>query len=217
MGKKCIPGVICIENMTLFLLFVILVLVVYFYYHFSKNYQRVPNHSGTSSLLDSTNIVVLNPPPTNTLGAIATRMDPFNDPYAPPLKSDGIYYPRSFGGDIRGIPITPSVPINIETRGLSTGYQQVGILTRASRSSDMILPLLGRRSMAGRDKWQYYTISNTGNLNTKLPISQNGKSCTSEYGCDNISNGDMVYVEGYNDSFRATVYETSTFQYLPQL
>ena len=76
---------------------------------------------------------------------------------------------------------------------------------------------MGRRNMAGRDKWQYYTISNTGNLNTKLPISVNGKSCTSEYGCDIINNGDTVYVEGYKDTFRATVYETSTFQYIPQL
>jgi len=165
---------------------------------------------------DSRPIIVVNQPPVNTLGAISTRLDPFNDPYSPPMKSDnlGIYYPRDFGGDIRGVPM---IPVNIESRGLSTGYQQVGILTRLNSSTDMILPLMGRRNMAGRDKWQYYTMSNTGNISTKLPVSQNGKSCTSEYGCDSINNGDMVYVEGYNDSFKATVYETSTFRYLPQL
>lgn len=208
MGKKCIPGVFCIENMTLFLLFVILVLVVYFYYTISKKGTGQGSYGS-----DSTKVIfVTQPPQINTLGGISARLDPFNDPYAPPMKSDGIYYPRTYGGDIRG-----AIPVNIETRGLNTGYQQVGILTRLSGSSDMILPLMGRRTMAGRDKWQYYTMSNTGNLNTKLPISQKGKSCTSEYGCDNISNGDTVYVEGYNDSFRATVYETSTFQYIPQL
>jgi len=210
MGKKCIPGVFCIENMTLFLLFVILVLVVYFYYSISKNGLGASQGQGGS---DSTKVIfVTQPPQVNTLGGISARLDPLNDPYAPPLKNDGIYYPRTYGGDIRG-----AIPINIETRGLATSYQQVGILTRLAGSNDMILPLMGRRTMAGRDKWQYYTISNTGNLNTKLPISQNGKSCTSEYGCDNINNGDIVYVEGYNDSFRATVYETSTFQYIPQL
>jgi hypothetical protein len=200
MGKKCIPGVLCVENMTLFLLFVILILVVYFYHNLSKGRNKY-----------EPNVIIVNQPaPIQKLGGMATRLDPFNDPYAPPMKSDGIYYPRTFG-DVRG------VPVNIETRGLNTGYQQMGILTRVNSSQDMILPLMGRRNMAGRDKWQYYTISNTGNLNTKLPVSVNGKSCTNEYGCDNINNGDMVYVEGYNDSFRATVYETSTFQYIPQL
>jgi hypothetical protein len=107
------------------------------------------------------------------------------------------------------------VPINMETRGLSTGYQQVGILTRTNGPSDMILPLMGRRNMAGRDKWQYYTISNSGTLNTKLPVSVNGKSCTSEYGCDSIYNGDVVFVEGYGDTFRATIYENNLFRYIP--
>ena len=204
MGKKCIPGVMCIENMTLFLLFVILILVVYFYYNFSKSIKM----NGSS---ETTKVIVVSQPPVNNLGAISTRIDPFNDPYAPPMKSDSIYYPRT-NADIRGV-----IPINIETRGLSTSYQQIGILTRANGGGDMILPLMGRRNMAGRDKWQYYTISNTGNLNTKVPISVNGKSCTSEYGCDIINNGDTVYVEGYKDTFRATVYETSTFQYIPQL
>ena len=76
---------------------------------------------------------------------------------------------------------------------------------------------MGRLTMTGRDKWQYYTISNSGNLNTKLPVSVNGKSCTSEYGCDNIYNGDSVYVEGYNDSFSATIYENSPFRYIPNI
>ena len=81
----------------------------------------------------------------------------------------------------------------------------------------MILPLMGRRVMSGRDKWQYYTMTNTGNSNTKLPISINGKSCTSEYGCDEINNGQVVYVEGYKDTFRVTVYENNLFSYIPSL
>jgi len=79
----------------------------------------------------------------------------------------------------------------------------------------MILPLMGRKHLSGRDKWQYYTISGSGNLNTKLPVSLNGKSCTSEYGCDSIYNNDMVYVEGYNDTFSVTMYENGQFNYIP--
>jgi hypothetical protein len=127
------------------------------------------------------------------------------------MKTDGIYFPRD-SGDVRGI------PVNVQTRGTNMSYQQVGILTRAiNNGQDMILPLMGRRLMTGRDKWQYYTISNTGNMNTKLPVSLNGKSCTGEYGCDDINNGDNVYVEGYNDTFRVTIYENSLFNYIPYL
>lgn len=203
MGKKCIPGVICIENMTLFMLFVILVLIVYLYYvHYVKN-------SNTNDM--TKNIVIMAPrPPPSILGGLATRRDPINDPYAPPMQNDGIYYPTDFG-DIRG-----SISVNMKTRAINTGYQQVGILTKdGSRSGEMILPLMGRRTMSGRDKWQYYTMTTTGNMNTKLPISVNGKSCTTEYGCDEVNNGDSVYVEGYNDSFRVTVYENNLFQYIP--
>jgi hypothetical protein len=52
-------------------------------------------------------------------------------------------------------------------------------------------------------------------FNAKLPISVNGRSCTGEYGCDSISNGDTVYVEGYDDTFRATIYENATLNYIP--
>jgi hypothetical protein len=210
MGKKCIPGLFCIENMTLFLLIVILIMSLYLWY--TQLYK--PMHEQTKV------IVVNNPSQISggdgmSLGAIATRNNPFTDPYSPPLKSDGLYYPTDFG-DMRGNHLPIKVPINIETRGLNTEYQQIGILTRSNRQGDdMILPLMGRRNMAGRDKWQYYTISNTGNLNTKLPISLNGKSCTGEYGCDIVNNGDVVYVEGYKDIFVATVYENNLFRYLP--
>lgn len=206
MPRKCAPGVFCIENITLFVLVAIFILLASIYYNQyslqkpSKKYKRHKT------------IVVQQP--TN-LNNIATRGDTFNDPYAPPLKNDGLYF-RSDSGDIRGVPPPIQVPVNIETRGVTSSYSQIGILTN-SGPENLILPLMGRRHMAGRDKWQYYTISNTGMVNTKLPVSVKGKSCTSEYGCDSIMNGDQVYVEGYNSTFNATIYETGTFSYIPQL
>ena len=207
-GKKCIPGVLCIENMTLFFLFVILVLLVYFYYiHFMKTPKNGSNlvvmNSSSLPILQNVQMVQTGLGP---LSSISTRQDPFNDPYAPPLQNaDGIIYPRNFR-DMRGI------PVNIETQGLATQYQQIGIL---ENGKDLILPLMGRRSMTGRDKWQYYSISNTGTLNTKLPVVFQGRSCTSENGCDNISCSDTVYVKGYNDTFKATIYENNLLQYIP--
>jgi hypothetical protein len=205
MGKKCIPGLFCIENMTLFLLVVIVILLIYMWY--TQLVKPMRNLEKEHS-----KIIVVNTPNNIPLASISTRNNPMNDPYLPPLKNDGFYFPTD-SGDIRGIPI--KVPINIETRGINMEYQQVGILTRTNSNNDVILPLMGRRNLAGRDKWQYYTISNSGNLNTKLPISVNGKSCTNEYGCDQVYNGDIVYVEGYKDTFIATIYENNLFRYLP--
>ena len=218
MAKKCIPGVICIENMTLLILVILFGMIVYLYYAFyvrsSQNkseYYVLPAQQFSQSI------------PTSQL------TDPLTNLYAPPLKNDGMFFRNDIPtnipvssmaistNDIRGSPniaATAAIPINIQTRGFSASYSQIGILTR-SNGGDMILPLMGRRIMNGRNKLQYYSISNTGNMNTKLPVSVNGRSCSGEYGCDEISNGDMVYVEGYNDTFRATVYENGLFSYIP--
>ncbi len=111
------------------------------------------------------------------------------------------------------------IPVNISTNGSPGGYKQVGILTKNGMYGEkMILPLMGRSLNNGRDKWQYYTMSNTpGSIQTRLPISVNGRSCTSEYGCDSVSNGDTIYVEGYDETFRATIYENGLLSYIPFL
>ena len=193
MGKKCVPGLICIENMTLFVLILVILLFIYVWYSQYRIHQNTPITGDKVVLVNtSSNIPQLVP--------IASRQDVFNDPYSPPGKNP-VVYPRN-SGDVRGI------PVNIQTRGVDNDYQQVGILTRSNYSGDeMILPLMGRKHMSGRDKWQYYTISGTGNLNTKLPISVNGRSCTGEYGCDDIYNGDVVYVEGYKDTSKGIYFD----------
>lgn len=212
MAKKCIPGVICIENMTLFILLLIAGLVIYMIYS---------QHKSAYPRSESQKIVVIQPSLSNitdiperrtSIGIATRRTESLNDPYSPPLKEDGYYHPRD-SSDVRGI------PVNIETRGSGMTYQQVGILTPVNGGGDgLILPLMGRKGMNGRDKWQYYTMANgISNISSKLPVSVAGKSCTSEYGCTEIQNGDTVYVEGYKTTFSATIYETSTFSYIPYL
>ena len=107
------------------------------------------------------------------------------------------------------------MPINIQTHGVDANYRQIGILTRLN-GSDTILPLMGRPLFVNRDKWNFYTMNDKNNM-IKLPITFKSKSCTSEYGCDNIYNGDTVYVEGYNDAFKATVYDNQILRYIPYL
>ena len=80
----------------------------------------------------------------------------------------------------------------------------------------MILPLMGKPLFTNRDKWNYYTMTDKNNM-IKLPITYKGKSCTNEYGSDKIYNGDTVYVEGYNDAFKCTIYDNDVMRYIPYL
>jgi hypothetical protein len=202
--------------------------------------------------------------PNTTIVEIGGHSSPdkFNDPYYPPLKNDGVFFPIDTG-DLRGVPSSSLMnigsstifggsggatggaglngvvgiggggggggnrSINMQTRGFSPEFTQMGILTRETGNSKYknnieiidndpkILPLMGRRVMNGRDKYQYYTISNSGNVNTKLPIRKEGRNCINEYGCDPLYNGDIVFVEGYGDKFKATIYENEIFRYIP--
>jgi hypothetical protein len=123
--------------------------------------------------------------------------DALSNPYSPPLRNDSYL-----------------VPINVSTNSINTNYRQIGILTPLNDSStDKILQLMGRPLFVKRDKWQYYTISNQHN-NVKLPIIINKKNALNNYGVDQIYTGDVVYVEGYKQSFTATIYENDTIRYL---
>ncbi len=197
--KKCIPGLFCMENMTMFLLFLLIVTLIYMYY---TNIIK-PNLAKNNSTSFSQPVIIAPPQNQNVapidLVPIAGRNQPMVNIYSPPLKKE-----------------TYGLPINISTQGPEMQYTQLGILTRENSPDDLILPLMGRRNMTSRDKYQYYTMTNSaGNINTKLPISVKGKSCTSDLGCDEVFNGDVVYVEGYKDTFRATIYENSLYKYIP--
>ena len=213
-------------------MFILLIIVIYLYYtnvvKHSVRPQHVLNYTGASGPYqsihaattikpDTPTVIVVSAPPIAdiTLAGIASRQDPMENPYIPPVNISGMYFPED-SGSLRGV---PGLPVNVPTRGRPENYSQVGVLTRDKKGhgGDMVLPLMGRQSMGGRSQYQYYTMLPSGNLNTKLPVRVNGKSCTSEYGCNEISNGDPVYVEGLNDTFRVTMYDRGVFSYIPYL
>lgn len=137
-----------------------------------------------------------------TVGVCNGGGDPLSNPYVPPIKCDA--------GSL--------MPNSIPTQQFDANYTQIGIITKQFAHNNEILPLMGRRTLTSRNKWQYYTIAGGGaggNLQAKLPVKVKGRNCSGEYGCEEISNGDEVYVEGYQDNFRATVYENGLFSYIP--
>jgi hypothetical protein len=195
--QKCLPNMFCIRNTTIVLVVILGALVAYILY--SKYGVGVGvGGSGVSSGMPMMQSVMQSPSPFYTIPI----PDVLENPYVPPLRNDRFHDAV--------IPI----PINIRTQGppANVNYRQVGLLTRVN-GKETILPLMGRPLQKNRDKWQFYTMSDKNN-SVKLPISFKKKSCTSEYGCDNIYNGDTVYVEGYKDAFRATIYDNAVMEYL---
>ena len=203
MPKKCPPGVICVENATMFFIVVLIAGLCYYLFKLqngnniiikqNNTQQETQQQPGFFNSFFRTNI-----PYTN---------DVLLDPYVPPLRDNRFLVP---GRDVRG-----AIPINVPTQGVDTNYRQVGLLTRIN-GQETILPLMGRPTITNRDKWNFYSMSDKNNA-IKLPVNNAGKSCTSEYGCDNLYNGDTVYVEGYNDAFKVTMYDNNTIRYIPVL
>ena len=201
MAKKCPPGVFCIENYTLFFVIIIILIVIFFIWKSIEKYNtNIKINDNDNSDNNNTKIIEKETILINN----NRNNDVLTDPYIAPLKDERIYLNESRG-----------LPINIPTQGVETAYRQVGILTRIN-GPETILPLMGRPLIVNRDKWNFYTMNDKNNM-IKLPISYKNKSCTNEYGCDNIYNGDTVYVEGYNDAFKVTMYENSTMRYIPYL
>ena len=216
--KKCPPGVICIENYSMFFLIICVVIVMYLIYTNASGQNIVVNNKPSEKIVIKENQrdnvswlggFIPSWPYSNFIPPLTS--DPLLNPYNPPLR-DERYFVHGFNGVPPG-----AVPINVSTNigAVDTSYRQVGILTPLNGSSkDSIMPLMGRPLFTNRDKWQYYTTSNQYN-NVKLPISRAGRSCTNEYGCDKLYNGDSVYIEGVNEAYKVTAYDNNTMKYLP--
>lgn len=200
MPKRCPPGVICIENVTIVIIVVVLLIAFYYY---------TVNLSNKSSKIETREVVVnqidrpsgLFSRPNYSFSNIPN--DILLNPYAPPYRDDRVF---PFNLDPRG-----AIPINISTSAVDTTYRQVGILKRVN-GAETILPLMGRPLFTNRDKWQFYTLNEN---NIKLPVTFKQRSCTSEYGCDNVYTGDSVYVDGIDAVFKATMYDSAVYKYIP--
>ena len=222
MSKRCIKGVLCVENITLLLFFILGLLVFLFYRLGGRQDTTFP----LQPMQPMQSLQSLQPKP-NTFYT-SDSADVLTNPYAPPLKDNMLISGR--GGTAMGMGAsgasesTRGIPINVATSSaVNTGYRQTGILTKANQASNnanndspVILPLMGRPLFTSRDKWMFYTISDKNN-SMKLPIIIKGRNALSEIGVDNVYDGDTVYVQGYNETFRVTLYENSTPQYIPFL
>jgi len=221
--RKCPPGVICVENVTMLVIIIVLFIFGYIFCTqiFKGNMQDKKNRE---------QIIIQNqiPPSGGSgpgLGLFANPSYSFSNlpgdvllnPYEAPLKDDGYGY----GYPVPGMPFIPPgrVPVNVPTNvgSVDVGYRQFGILKPVRGSTkDNILPLMGRPVNTSRQKFQYYTISNQHN-NVKLPIIVRGRSGTTEYGVNELFSGERVLVEGDKTPYEVTIYDNDSIRYIPYL
>lgn len=124
----------------------------------------------------------------------------------------------------RSYEATYGVPINIPTRGPEGEYQQIGYLYKdeiadetkkiGNNTEAVMLPLYGRPTYNGSNKWMYY-ISSDKYHSIKMPIQHKNRKCDSEYGCDEIYDDDTVNVPSYNGEFKVKIYEYDAPKYIP--
>tara|TARA_B110001469_G_C9632721_1_gene316735 strand:- start:1660 stop:2304 length:645 start_codon:yes stop_codon:yes gene_type:complete len=121
-------------------------------------------------------------------------------------------------------PLKRGIPINIETRESGGEFQQVGILSKnnindgaavpGNNTDSVVLPLYGKPTYRGSNKWLYYT--ETDKLNpVKIPVNHKNKDCTDDYGCDEIYDKDSVTIPSYNGDFNVKIYKLNKPRYIP--
>lgn len=204
---KCPPGVICIENMTMFIIILFVGLSLYLIYiQLGKPNEKNTNNfvfNESSFKKDLSN--KLFPKPSFSYSNLANDvlMNPYQAPERNIQPNPNIDYNRG-------------LPINIQTQPpVDSTYRQVGILSRQG-GEEMVIPLMGRPLITNRDKWNFYAMSDKNNM-VKIGVYSNGRNCMGDYGCNDLMNGDIVTVDGFQGNFKVTIYENDKPRYIPYI
>ena len=96
----------------------------------------------------------------------------------------------------------PSTPFNIPTQGIPESYQSMGLI---KTGNGQMLPLYGRRSISSRDRYNYYTRTDTYNP-IPIPITIKGRDCQDQVGCPELYDGDSVRIAPTKEEGEVTIY-----------
>ena len=109
-------------------------------------------------------------------------------------------------------PRLPSTPINVSTRG-ETSFQQIGVLYSVD-DKERVLPLYGRPTYVGSQKWNYYTKTD-GFQSMQLAL-QRGNDCLDNIGCRELDEDDVLVIPELGaTSFKVRKYQTAAPRYIP--
>ena len=131
--------------------------------------------------------------------------------------------------DDNDVEVIPVVEINVPTRGYGSEYRQLGVLTEIDQglvqgedvvypSRKRILPLYGRQTYSRSNRYFYFT-STDGYHMMRIPVFYKNRACSDSntYGCEEIFDGDVVYVREYDATYRVTLYHDHAPRYIPYL
>lgn len=188
---KCPPGVVCMTGGFGILSVILIIAIIGAVFMVINNTKQNP-----------TIVVPQQPANTTVIPVGESRYDrapqPLRDWMSPPE-----YPPR--GG-------IASIPINIPTQGLPETFQSVGLIT----VDGSVWPIYGRRTATSRDRWNYYTRTDTYNP-VPVPIRYQKRDCMDTIGCNEIMSGDNVQIEALHKSGVAKLYKFDGPAYIPGL
>ena len=93
-------------------------------------------------------------------------------------------------------------PFNIPTQGVPETYQSMGIVKTADGK---LLPLYGRRCISSRERYNYYTRTDSYNP-LPIPVQMQGRDCQDQVGCPELFNGDQVKLSTLDQMGEVTIY-----------
>jgi hypothetical protein len=93
-------------------------------------------------------------------------------------------------------------PFNIPTQGVPESYQSMGIV---KTPDGKLLPLYGRRCISSRERYNYYTRTDSYNP-LPIPILMQGRDCQDQVGCPELFNGDQVRLSTLDQMGEVTIY-----------
>ena len=181
--------------------------------------EKTDNQNSTKNT-NETKIVIQYEPKTKDMHLINKDYERIINPLIPPERRNHYIDPSSYVIREEG------VPINIPTRGYNGGVMQIGALYKQDTSDEsmkigqnnepVILPLFGMTTYNGSNKWMYYTATDKFNQ-IKIPITNKNRVCNSEYGCDELYDGDIITIPAYNGEFKVNKYEYDKPRYIPHI
>lgn len=103
-----------------------------------------------------------------------------------------------------------ALPFNIPTQGLPDSFQSVGVIN----VGEQVLPLYGRRTTGGGDRWNYYTRTDTYNP-VPVPIHFQRRDCMDGVGCQEVMSGETVKIDAIQKEGKTHLYKMDGPKYIP--
>jgi hypothetical protein len=195
-GRRCPPGIFCISDEVITII-IVLVVVALLFFLYATFFLGAGANKGPTIIMPG------QPHNQTTVIPIKGGGDSRYDMAPEPLR-DWSY--------MRSIPAMPlaQMPINIPTQGLPESFQSVGVI----QVDDKVLPLYGRRTGRGSDRWNYYTRTDTYNP-VPIPVNFQKRKCMDDVGCQEILSGDDVKIEVLNKQGKTSIYDYGGPKYIP--